>query len=72
MDSTASSKGTTYDQLLNAFYETHDEANRLALSLNRLKGLNNWLENRVKDLEEELSKTKEDFENLDLIYKNCS
>jgi len=27
MDSTASSKGTTYDQLLNAFYETHDEAN---------------------------------------------
>jgi len=44
----------------------------LALFLNRLKGLNNWLENRVKDLEEELSKTKEDFENLDLIYKNSS
>jgi len=44
----------------------------LALSLNWLKGLNNWLENRVKDLEEELSKTKEDFENLDLIYKNSS
>ena len=30
------------------------------------------MENRVKDLEEELSKTKEDFENLDLIYKNSS
>ena len=27
MDSTSTSKGTTYDQLLNAFYETHDEAN---------------------------------------------
>jgi len=39
VDSTSTSKGTTYDQLLNAFYETHDEANRLTLSLNRLKGL---------------------------------
>jgi len=28
------------------------------------------LANRVKSLEEELSKTKEDFENLDLVYKN--
>ena len=44
----------------------------MALSLNRLKGLNNWLENKVKSLEEELRKTKEDFENLDLIYKNSS
>ena len=30
------------------------------------------MENRVKTLEEELSKTKEDFENLYLIYKNSS
>jgi len=30
------------------------------------------LENIVKSLEEELSKTKEDFENLDLVYKNSS
>jgi len=30
------------------------------------------LENRVKYLEEELSKTKEEFENLDLVYKNSS
>jgi len=37
-----------------------------------LKGLNNWLENRVKSLEEELSKTKKDFENLELVYKNSS
>jgi len=44
----------------------------LALSLNRLKGLNNWLENKVKDLEEEMCKTNEDLENLDLIYKNSS
>jgi len=59
-----------YNQLLNAFKETHEEANRLALSNNQLKGLNNWLENRVKALEQELENFKYDFENLELIYKN--
>jgi len=44
--------------LLNAFKETHEKANKLALSNNRLKGLNNWLENRVKALEEELENLK--------------
>jgi len=72
MSSSSLSKGNNYYQLLDAFNETHEEANRLTLSLNRLKSLNNWLENRVKSLEEELSKTKEDFENLDLVYKNSS
>jgi len=37
-----------YSTLLNAFKETHEEANQLALSNNKLKGLNNWLENGVK------------------------
>jgi len=37
-----------------------------------LKGLNNWLVNKVKSLEEELEKSKIDFENLELIYKNSS
>ncbi|XP_068486973.1 uncharacterized protein [Phaseolus vulgaris] len=37
----------TYSQLLDAFKETHEEANRLALLNNLLKGLNNWLKNRV-------------------------
>jgi len=32
-----------YTQLLDAFKETHEEANRLALLNNWLKGLNNWL-----------------------------
>jgi len=41
-----------YSQLLNAFKETHEEANKLTLLNNRLKGLNNWLENRVKILDE--------------------
>jgi len=58
-----------YNQLLNAFKETHEKANRLALLNNRLKGLNNWLENRAKALEEELNNLKNDFENLELIYK---
>ena len=61
-----------YNQLLDAFKETHEEANRLALLNNRLKGLNNWLENRVKTLEEELSHSKIDFENLEMVYQNFS
>jgi len=44
----------------------------LALSNNRLKGLNNWLENRVKTLEEELEKSKIDFEKLEMYCKNSS
>ena len=48
--------------MLQAFQETHEEANRLVLSNNRLKGLNNWLEKRVKTLEEELEKSKFEFE----------
>jgi len=58
--------------LLQAFKETHEETNLLALLNNRLKGLNNWLENRVKTLEEELKKSKTDFENLEMHCKNYS
>ena len=61
-----------YSKLLEAFQETHEEANRLVLSNNRLKGLNNWLEKRVKALEEELEKSKSDFENLETHCKNSS
>jgi len=35
-----------------------------------LKGLNNWLEKRIKTLEEELSNSKTNFENLEMIYQN--
>ena len=51
VSSCASLNAKNYSQLLQAFKETHEEANRLALLNNRLKGLNNWLENRVKTLE---------------------
>jgi len=57
--------------LLEAFQETHDEANQMVLS-KRLKDLNSWLEKRVKALEEELEKSKRDFENLETHCKNSS
>jgi len=44
----------------------------LAFLNNRLKEKNNWLENRVKSLEEELENSKTDFENLEIIYTNFS
>jgi len=34
--------------------------------------MNNWLENRVKTLEEELNNSKNNFENLEMIYENSS
>jgi len=37
-----------------------------------LKELNNWLERRVKTLEEEQEKSKNDFENLEKHCKNSS
>jgi len=58
--------------LFQAFQETHEEANQLALSNNRLKELNNWLEKRVKTLEEEPKKSKNDFEKLEKHCKNSS
>ena len=67
--SVSSSNSENYGQLLQAFQETHEEANRLALLNNRLKEKNSWLENRVKTLEEDLEHSKMDFENLEIIYK---
>jgi len=58
--------------LLDACKEIHEEANMLALLKNRLKGLNSWLENKVKSLEKDLNNTKNDFENIEIIYKSFS
>jgi len=80
VSSCASLSAENYSKLLEAFQETHEEANRLVLSNNRLKGLNNWLENRVKTLEEKLEKSKIDFEKhcknsshmcASLVCENC-
>jgi len=72
MNSSTSFKSENYSSLLQAFLETHEEANRLTLSNNRLKGLNNWLKGRVKALEDKLLKLKTDFEHLEIIYKASS
>jgi len=61
VSSCTSLNAENYSQLLQAFKETHEEANRLAFLNNRLKGLNNWLKNRVKALEEELENSKTDL-----------
>jgi len=39
---------------------------------NRLKGLNNWRENIVNQLETEIADLKVDFEHLDMIYNNST
>ena len=55
---------------LKLFKKTHDEANRLVLSKNRLKELNSWLEKRVKSVEDEIKKSKNDLKNLENHFKN--
>jgi len=70
VDSNNSSMSENYSILLQAFHETHEEANRLVGVNNRLKGLNKWLEKRVSSLEEELENVKTDFEHLNMIYQS--
>jgi len=65
-------KHENYSTLLHAFKETREEANILTMSNNRLKGLNNWMENKTNSLEEELKSVKNDFEHLEMIYKASS
>jgi len=68
VNSNISINSRNYSTLLQAFKDTHEEANRLALSNNRLKGLNNWLEGKVKELEEEMLILKIYFDHLEMIY----
>jgi len=72
VSSCASLNEQNYSELLEAFQETRDEANRLVLSNNRLEELNSWLEKIVKSVEEELEKSKKDFKNLETHFKNSS
>jgi len=66
-DSSISFNSANYSSLLQAFHETHEEANRLASSNNRLKTLNNWLK-----VEDEILELKTDFDHLEMIYKAFS
>ena len=68
INSSTSFNNTNYSSLLQVFFETHEEANILALSNNRLKGMNNWLEGRIKELEDEILKLKTDFDHLEIVF----
>jgi len=59
----------SYNQLLNYFNEMHEEVNRLVISNNKLKGMNNWLENGVSKLEEKLNNDIFDLENLNFFLR---
>jgi len=72
MESTASFNNTNYRTLLHAFQETHEEASKIVVSNNRLKGMNKWLETRVKQLEDELLQVKTDFETLEEQYNSAN
>jgi len=72
LSTSSSNKCQSYFQLLDAFQKTHEEAKRLTLSNNRLKSENNWLKEKIKDLENDLHKSNANFENLELIYQNSS
>jgi len=71
-NSSTSFNSANYSLLLQAFHETHKEANKIALYNSRLKGLNNWLEGKVKKLEDEILELKIDFDHLEMIYKASS
>lgn len=58
-----------YYQYLHGFEELHDETNRHVVVNNWLKGLNKLLENKINLTGKELTDLKENFENLDMIYK---
>ncbi|XP_068466509.1 uncharacterized protein [Phaseolus vulgaris] len=64
-----SMESDNYDQLLVAFKETHDEANRLAVICTKLQNANNVLAPKIKSLEEELHKAKNDLgrDNLETL-----
>jgi len=61
-----STDSESYDQMLIAFKETHDEANKLAVICNKLNNANKVLEPKVKSIEEELHKAKTDLVSLEL------
>jgi len=61
-----------YDQLLAAFKETHDEADKLVVICSKLQKVNNVLAPKVKTLEEELHKAKTDLVSFELTCLHAS
>jgi len=69
VNSNISMNNENYNTLLQTFKEIHEEVKILALSNNQLKGLNNWMENKINSPEEELLTVKIDFDDIEMIYK---
>jgi len=67
-----STDSESYDQLLIAFKETHDETNKLVVICNKLNKVNKVLEPKVKSLEEELHKAKTNLVSLELTCLHAS
>ena len=67
-----STDSKSYNELLIAFKETHDEENRLAVICNKVNRVNRVLEPKVKSLEEELHKAKTDLVSLELTCLHAS
>jgi len=67
-----SMESDNYDQLLAAFKETYDEANRLAVICSKLQKVNNVLALKVKTLEEELHKAKTNLVSLERTCLHAS
>ena len=67
VSSLSSKDKNDYYQLLHDFEELHNEANKIVVMNNRLKGSNSWLENRVSQLKSETTDLKTDFEHLEMI-----
>jgi len=61
-----SMESDNYDQLIVAFKETHDEANRLVVICSKLQKVNNVLAPKVKTLEEKMHKAKTNLVSLEL------
>jgi len=70
--SNCSTDSKSYDQLLIAFKETHDKANRLVVICNKLRSANNLLEPKVKSLEKELHNAKTELVTLELMCLHAS
>ena len=72
VSTTSYNKCESYFQLLDAFQEIHEEAQRLTFSNNRLKCENKKLKMKITVLEKDLNQSKTDLENSELVYEKSS
>jgi len=64
VSSLSSKDKNDYYQLLHDFEDLYSEANKIVIRNNQLKGIYNWLKNRVSQLESEITNLKTNFKHL--------